>query len=93
MQGMKFYHKKNIAHRDIKPENILVDMEVLNLENAHTSDIWIHFFLLLKSEAKVEKPTKFRRFQIGQKYEQLHQDLLLSLMVSVQQHLDHYLRY
>lgn len=27
MQGMKFYHSKNIAHRDIKPENILVDME------------------------------------------------------------------
>jgi serine/threonine protein kinase len=26
MQGMKFYHSKNIAHRDIKPENILVDM-------------------------------------------------------------------
>ena len=31
MQGMKFYHKKNIAHRDIKPENILVDMDCPNL--------------------------------------------------------------
>ena len=27
MQGMVYYHAKNICHRDIKLENILVDDE------------------------------------------------------------------
>ena len=34
--------------------NILVDMEVLNQESPKSSDIWTHFFLLLKSEERSE---------------------------------------
>lgn len=53
-QDFNFRDTKQIVISDSTMTNILVDMEVLNQQSPLSSDIWTHFFLLLKSEERTE---------------------------------------